>query len=64
MTQALHSLLAKYEPVYFRDHRQMTSASSQANSSLAGNATSETNSQGSKTINQQTDKIFTLAFYN
>jgi DNA replication licensing factor MCM6 len=64
MTQALHSLLAKYEPVYFRDHRQMTSASSQANSSVAGNATSEGNSQGGKTINQQTDKIFTLAFYN
>ena len=64
MTQAMHSLLAKYEPVYFRDHRQMTSASSQANSSLAGNATSEANSQGGKTINQQTDKIFTLAFYN
>lgn len=64
MTQALHTLLAKYEPVYFRDHRQMTSASSQANTSLAGNATSEANSQGDKTINQQTDKIFTLAFYN
>jgi DNA replication licensing factor MCM6 len=64
MTQALHSLLAKYEPVYFRDHRQMTSASSQANSSMAGNATSEAHSQGGKTINQQTDKIFTLAFYN
>ena len=64
MTQALHILLSKYEPVYFRDHRQMTSTSSQANSSLAGNATSEANSQGEKTINQQTDKIFTLAFYN
>jgi DNA replication licensing factor MCM6 len=64
MTQALHGLLSKYEPVYFRDHRQMTSASSQANSSLAGNATSEANSQGEKTVNQQTDKIFTLAFYN
>ena len=64
MTQALHSLLAKYEPGYFKDHRQMTSNSSQANSSLAGNATSDASSQGKKTINQQTDKVFTLAFYN
>lgn len=64
LTRALHSLLAKYEPVYFKDHRQMTSTSSQANSSLTGNATNEANSQGDKTINQQTDKMFTLAFYN
>jgi DNA replication licensing factor MCM6 len=64
LTRAVHNLLAKYEPVYFKDHRQMTSSSSQANSSLTGNATSEATSQGQKTINQQTDKMFTLAFYN
>ena len=64
LLRALHNLLAKYEPVYFKEHRQMTSSSSQANSSLTGNATSEANSQGEKTINQQTDKMFTLAFYN
>jgi DNA replication licensing factor MCM6 len=65
LTKALHSLLAKYEPVYFRDHRQMTSASSQAGgTSMTGNASIEANSQGDKTINQQTDKLFTLAFYN
>jgi DNA replication licensing factor MCM6 len=64
LTKALHSLLSKYEPVYFKDHRQMTSTSSQANTSMTGNTTSEANSQGDKTINQQTDKMFTLAFYN
>ena len=64
LTRALHNLLSRYEPVYFKDHRQMTSNSSEANSSLTGNATSEANSQGEKTINQQTDKVFTLAFYN
>ncbi len=26
LTQALHRLLAKYEPVYFKDHRQMASS--------------------------------------
>lgn len=64
LTKALNNLIAKYEPAYFRDHRQMTSSSSHANTSLTGNATSEANSQGEKTINQQTDKVFTLAFYN
>lgn len=60
----LHNVLAKYEPVYFKDHRQMTSNASQAGTSMAGNATSEGSTQGEKTLNQQTDKLFTLAFYN
>jgi len=65
LIKALHNLLAKYEPVYFKDHRQITSNASQANSSLGGNATSAGSStQGDKTVNQQTDKLFTLAFYN
>ncbi|ETI23345.1 hypothetical protein G647_05146 [Cladophialophora carrionii CBS 160.54] len=64
LVQSLHNLLSKYEPVYFRDHRQITSNASQAGTSLAGNATSEGSSQGEKTLNQQTDKLFTLAFYN
>ncbi|EHY56949.1 MCM DNA helicase complex subunit mcm6 [Exophiala dermatitidis] len=64
LTKALHNLLAKYEPVYFRDHRQMTSNASQAGTSMAGNASSEGISQGDKTVNQQTDKMFTIAFYN
>ncbi|KAL9624135.1 MAG: hypothetical protein Q9160_001657 [Pyrenula sp. 1 TL-2023] len=64
LTKALHNLIAKYEPIYFKDHRQMTSSSSQATTSLTGNATSDAESQGSKTINQQTDKVFTIAFYN
>lgn len=64
ITKALHSLIAKYQPKYFQEHRQTTSASSQVNSSVAGNVSSEADSQGEKTINQQTDKVFTLAFYN
>ena len=64
LTRALHNLIAKYEPRYFKDHRQMTSASSQAGTSVTGHASSETDTQGEKTTNQQTDKLFTLAFYN
>ncbi|KAL8654492.1 MAG: hypothetical protein Q9210_001466 [Variospora velana] len=64
LTRALHNLIAKYEPHYFKEHRQPASASSQAGSSVAGNATSQAESMGGKTTNQQTDKLFTLAFYN
>jgi DNA replication licensing factor MCM6 len=65
MTRALHNLLAKHEPVYFKDHRQMASNSSRAGTSLAGNGTSEgSTAGGDRTVNQQTDKLFTLAFYN
>lgn len=66
LTKALHSLIAKYEPRYFKEHRQPTSTSSQtATTSLAGNGlSSQSDTMGEKTTNQQTDKLFTLAFYN
>ena len=64
LNKALNNLIAKYEPVYFRDHRQLTSTTSHANTSLTGNATSDANTQGETRISQQTDKVFTLAFYN
>lgn len=65
LTKALHNMIAKYEPRYFRDHRQPTASSNQT-SSGASNAASASQSdfQGNKTTNQQTDKLFTLAFYN
>ncbi|KAI9052838.1 hypothetical protein LZ554_003111 [Drepanopeziza brunnea f. sp. 'monogermtubi'] len=65
LTKALHNMIAKYEPRYFRDHRQPTASSNQT-SSGASNAASASQSdfQGSKTTNQQTDKLFALAFYN
>lgn len=64
MIRALHNLIAKYEPQYFREHRQPASSSSVTAPSNAGNATSENDSMADKTPNQQTDKLFTLAFYN
>jgi DNA replication licensing factor MCM6 len=63
MTKGLHALIAKYEPQYFREHRQPTTTSSTANSSVAGQG-SQNDSLAEKTPNQQTDKLFTLAFYN
>jgi DNA replication licensing factor MCM6 len=64
MIRALHNLLAKYEPKYFREHRQPTSTSSVTASSNAGNTASQNDSLNEQTSHQQTDKIFTLAFYN
>ena len=64
LTRALHNLIAKYEPRYFREHRQPTSASSQTADSIAGNDVSQAESVASRSMNQQTDKLFTLAFYN
>lgn len=64
MIRALHNLITKYEPQYFREHRQPTSTTSVASTSVAGNASSQNDSIADKTPNQQTDKLFTIAFYN
>ncbi|KAF2744181.1 MCM-domain-containing protein [Sporormia fimetaria CBS 119925] len=63
MVRALHNLIAKYEPEYFRQHRQPISNASVTAASVAGTGT-ETDGMGERNANQQTDKIFTLAFYN
>lgn len=65
LTKALHNLLAKYEPAYFREHRQAGSAASQTGgTSMGANGASNESSQGETNPSQQTDKLFTLAFYN
>lgn len=64
MLRALNNLIAKYEPQYYREHRQPGSTTARTDTSLAGNSLSEDDSINDKTPNQQTDKIFTLAFYN
>ncbi|KAI9675945.1 MAG: MCM DNA helicase complex subunit mcm6 [Trizodia sp. TS-e1964] len=63
MTRALHNLIAKYEPRYFKEHRQPT-ASSQQTSNATITAASESDLPDERTTNQQTDKLFTIAFYN
>ncbi|KAK8215029.1 MCM2/3/5 family-domain-containing protein [Phyllosticta paracitricarpa] len=69
MTRAMHNLIAKHEPQYFRDHRQPNYSASSAAATNPNSASERiTDSLGeafeSKTPHQQTDKLFTLAFYN
>ena len=64
MLRALNNLIAKYEPQYYREHRQPGSTTARTDTSMAGNSLSEDDSINDKTPNQQTDKIFALAFYN
>lgn len=67
LTNALHHMIAKYEPQYFREHRQPAStaaASTTTGTSAASQAQSEPASLGARTANQQTDKLFSIAFYN
>ncbi|KAL1583410.1 hypothetical protein WHR41_07563 [Cladosporium halotolerans] len=64
MLRAVHNLIAKYEPQYFREHRQPGSTTARTDTSLANNSMSEEDDLHKKTPNQQTDKIFALAFYN
>ncbi|KAM7193163.1 MCM2/3/5 family domain containing protein [Naviculisporaceae sp. PSN 640] len=63
LTAALHNKIAQYEPQYFREHRQPTTSSGHT----TGGSNAGTGSQsdmGNKTANQQTDKLFAIAFYN
>ncbi|KAK1751968.1 MCM2/3/5 family-domain-containing protein [Echria macrotheca] len=63
LTTALHNMIAKYEPQYFRDHRQPTASTHHTTGgSTMGSATQS--DRADKTSNQQTDKLFSIAFYN
>ncbi|KAL6710029.1 MCM DNA helicase complex subunit mcm6 [Coniothyrium glycines] len=64
MVRALNTLIAKHEPQYWRQHRQPASTASVTTTSVAGNSSSQSDGINEKTSNQQTDKLFTLAFYN
>ncbi|TKX27686.1 putative DNA replication licensing factor mcm6 [Elsinoe australis] len=64
LVKALHNLIAKYAPRYFRQHRQPGTSTAASNASTYGTDPSQDDSIADRTPNQQTDKIFTLAFYN
>ncbi|CRG84386.1 DNA replication licensing factor MCM6 [Talaromyces islandicus] len=70
LIRALHNLIAKYEPEYFASHRQPSSNSSQPSASVAAANASASDTQSGersmqqKTRHQQTDRVFSLAFYN
>ncbi|UKZ56399.1 hypothetical protein TrVGV298_010235 [Trichoderma virens] len=65
LTTALHNMIAKYESQYFREHRQATASSklSTSGASQYGSGTQSDLSQR-KNEHQQTDKLFSIAFYN
>ncbi|KAK7748925.1 MCM DNA helicase complex subunit mcm6 [Cytospora paraplurivora] len=64
LTGALHNMIAKYEPAYFREHRQPTASSTMTTSGASNVDSGSQSGPGSKTTNQQTDKVFAIAFYN
>ena len=64
LTAGLHNMIAKHEPQYFREHRQPTTSST-LSTSAASNAGSQSQTDVSnRPSSQQTDKIFSIAFYN
>ncbi|ROT41859.1 DNA replication licensing factor mcm6 [Sodiomyces alkalinus F11] len=64
LTAALHNMIAKHEPQYFREHRQPTTSSNLTTSAASHAGSASQSEMGSKTSNQQTDKLFSIAFYN
>ena len=64
LNNALNNMVAKYEPQYFREHRQPSASSHRTTSAASTASGSQTESQGSRTVAQQTDKLFSIAFYN
>ncbi|KAF3767525.1 DNA replication licensing factor [Cryphonectria parasitica EP155] len=64
LTSALHNMIAKYETAYFREHRQPTASSNMTTSGASNVGSASQSGSGSKTVNQQTDKVFSIAFYN
>ncbi|THX90510.1 DNA replication licensing factor mcm6 [Aureobasidium pullulans] len=63
LIRALHNQIATHAPRYFRQHRQP--GTSMPNTSDASVDTTEGSvAQQAMTTNQQTDRVFTLAFYN
>ncbi|KAH7322954.1 MCM2/3/5 family-domain-containing protein [Stachybotrys elegans] len=65
LTAALHNMIAKYEPQYFRQHKQPTASSNLATSvaSQLGSA-SQSDAASRRGESQQTDRLFSIAFYN
>jgi DNA replication licensing factor MCM6 len=64
LTAALHNMIAKHEPQYFREHRQPTASSQQPTSGASTLGSASQSDMSSKTANQQTDKLFSIAFYH
>ncbi|EGO59994.1 hypothetical protein NEUTE1DRAFT_121681 [Neurospora tetrasperma FGSC 2508] len=65
LTAALHSRIAAHEPQYFNEHRQPTASSAHSTTAASTRGANASQSDfGIKNPNQQTDKLFAIAFYN
>lgn len=64
LTAGLHNKILKYEPQYFREHRQPTSSSSLTTPAAGDPASQSQSGTANRSSSQQTDKIFSIAFYN
>lgn len=65
LTNALHNMIAKYDPQYFREHRQPNSSSTMTTSGASNfGSGSQSDPSHRKNEHQQTDKLFAIAFYN
>jgi DNA replication licensing factor MCM6 len=64
LIRALNTLIQKYEPAYYRAHKQPGSTTARSDPSLVEQSLDDEDNINDKNPNQQTDKLFTLAFYN
>ncbi|KAK0627808.1 MCM2/3/5 family-domain-containing protein [Immersiella caudata] len=64
LTAALHNMIAKYEPQYFHNHRQPTASSHQTSTGASNVGSASQSDLAGRNANQQTDKLFSIAFYN
>lgn len=62
LIRALNNMIAKVVPRYYRQHRQ-PNGSTATDASIAG-TDAQDDDLGARNANQQTDKLFALAFYN
>jgi DNA replication licensing factor MCM6 len=64
LTAALHNMIAKHEPAYYKKHRQGTLSSSHTTSGASNAGSASQTESGDVISSQQTDRLFSIAFYN
>lgn len=64
LTQALHSMLAKHQPAYFRQHRMPTSTMTNTSKSVSQDQNIDEEESDKPYHAEESDKLFAIAFYN
>ena len=64
LTAALNNKIAQIEPQYFKQHRQATASSTLTTSAASQLGSASQSDNSAKNEHQQTDKLFSIAFYN